>query len=229
MRLHSGLCHSWDVTPTEAARLQERLRGGMIPRWGGGDVDTVAGVDVHYEGHTAVAAIVVLSYPGLDHLEACRGRAELTFPYIPGLLTFREGPAVLAAWQALKSDPDLILFDGQGIAHPLRFGLAAHLGLLLDSPSIGVAKSRLYGRHEMPGPLRGDGAELWDEWQDDELIGMVLRTRDGVKPLYVSPGHRMDVPHAVEFVLNCCSRYRLPEPIRWAPRVARGASFPLST
>jgi deoxyribonuclease V len=228
MRLNSDLAHMWDLEPSEAIRLQERLREGLILEYEEGQIASVAGVDVHYGGHAAVAAIIVMAFPSLEPIEAVRGEAEMTFPYIPGLLSFREGPAVLEAWRQLRTDPDLLMFDAQGIAHPRRFGLAAHLGLLLDHPSIGVAKSRLYGLHETPGPNRGDRAALWDEECKDELIGTVLRTQDGVRPLYVSPGHRMDVAHAVEFVLPCCARYRLPEPTRWAHRVAGGAPFPRS-
>ncbi len=228
MRLNSDLEHNWDLEPSEAIGLQERLREGLILGCGEGRVSSVAGVDVHFEGQGATAAIVVMGFPGLEPIEAMRGEAKLTFPYIPGLLSFREGPAILEAWRQLKTDPDLLMFDAQGIAHPRRFGLAAHLGLLLDHPSIGVAKSRLYGRHETPGPHRGDRATLWDEADEDEMIGMVLRTQDGVRPLYISPGHRMDVAQAVEFVLRCCTHYRLPEPTRWAHQVAGGASFPLS-
>jgi deoxyribonuclease V len=148
----------------------------------------------------------------------------MVFPYIPGLLAFREGPAVLAAWDKLKSRPDLLMFDGQGIAHPRGIGIASQMGLWLEIPSIGVAKSRLFGRHGEVGQRRGDRADLLDN--RGKSIGSVLRTRDGTNPLYISPGHSIDVEHATEFVLACCTGYRLPEPTRWAHKVAGGEKLP---
>lgn len=219
--------HAWDIEPKEAIELQERLVRKLILEWDGRSVESVAGVDVHFQGDRAIAAIVIMRYPDMRHLEATRSQVDLAFPYVPGMLAFREGPAVLDAWAHLKRDPDLLMFDAQGIAHPRGFGLAAHLGLVLDRPSIGVAKSRLYGHHEEPGLRKGDREMLVHEQIPAEPIGMVLRTRDKVKPVYVSPGHRMDIPHAVEFTLRCCTRYRLPEPTRWAHRVADGAEFPI--
>jgi len=149
----------------------------------------------------------------------------LVFPYIPGLLSFREGPAVLLAWSKLQNKPELLMFDGQGIAHPRGIGIASQMGLWLERPTIGVAKSRLYGRHEEVGPRRGDRADLLDK--SGNLIGTVLRTRDKSNPLYISPGHLMDVEHAIQFVLDCCTGYRLPEPTRWAHKVAGGETLPM--
>jgi deoxyribonuclease V len=177
-------------------------------------------VDVAFPENQARAAIVVLTYPALEFVEGVTAERPIEFPYVPGLLTFREGPAVLAAWKRLKTKPDLILFDGQGIAHPREMGLAAHMGLWLSRPTIGVAKSRLYGHHDFPGSNRGDAAELIDERDIVRVIGSVLRTRTGVKPVYVSPGHLIDVAHSVSFVLACCTRYRLPEPTRLADKLA---------
>ena len=217
--------HSWDLSISEAIQLQETLRKKLVLAWDHRPVTTVAGVDVALKGERARAAVVVLRYPELDPLAAATAEVALTFPYIPGLLTFREAPAVLAAWERLSLQPDLLMFDGQGIAHPRGFGLAAHLGLWLNCPSIGVAKSRLYGRYSDPGVEKGDVAFLLDERDPQVQIGAVLRTRTNVKPLFVSPGHLIDIEQGVRFVLACAPRYRLPEPTRWAHRVAGGAPF----
>lgn len=218
--------HPWTLNAEQAVDVQNELRDRLVLGWDGRDVTTVGGVDVGFAGEQARAAIVVLHYSDLTPLEGVTVRVELTFPYIPGLLAFREGPAVLAAWQQLRTKPDLLVFDGQGIAHPRGVGIASHMGLWLERPSIGVAKSRLYGRHAAPGLMRGDGAELRDELDPARTIGMVLRTRTEVNPVYVSPGHLIDIPHSVEFVLRCCTRYRLPEPTRWAHKVAGGEMLP---
>jgi deoxyribonuclease V len=219
--------HAWDLEPKQAMAIQTDLRDRLILSWDDREITTVGGVDVGFEGDQARAAIVVLSYPELTPIEGVTSMTAITFPYIPGLLAFREGPAVLAAWDQLQTEPDLLIFDGQGIAHPRGIGIASHMGLWFERPSIGVAKSRLYGRHLNPGPVRGDGAELLDEHDPTHVIGMVLRTRDDVNPVYVSPGHLIDVPHAVEFVLTCCTKYRLPEPTRWADKVAGGEKLPM--
>lgn len=217
--------HRWDLPPAEAERLQSELATRLRLTWEGRAVTSVGGVDVSVRGALARCAIVVLRYPNLAPLVSAVAEVPLAFPYIPGLLSFREGPAVLAAWEKLSLLPDLLLFDGQGIAHPRHLGIAAQMGLWLERPTIGVAKSRLYGRHEMPGPQRGDCAPLFDEHDPTQVIGMVVRTRPGVKPVYVSPGHLIDLPHAVEFVLACCAGYRLPEPTRLAHHVAGGGSL----
>jgi len=218
--------HAWNLSPKEAIRLQRELSHRLLLSWASREVTSVAGVDVSVKAGRARAAIVVLSYPGLKPIEAVTAEADAVFPYVPGLLTFREGPVILAAWEKLSSRPDVLLFDGQGIAHPRGMGLAAHMGLWLDLPSIGVAKSRLYGVHEPPGPNRGDSSNLLDEADPDRVIGSVLRTRFNVKPVFVSPGHRIDAERATEFTLACCTRYRLPETTRCAHRVAGGGSLP---
>lgn len=204
--------------------MQIELRARLILTWDERPIHTIAGVDVGLAAETARCAIVVFRFPELTFLEAVTADAPLVFPYIPGLLAFREGPAVLAAWEKLETKPDLVMFDGQGIAHPRGIGIAAQMGLWLERPSIGAAKSRLYGRHIPPGPKRGASAPLLDE--EGRVIGAALRTKDNVKPLYVSPGHLIDVPHAVEFTLACHGGYRLPEPTRWAHRVAAGEKPP---
>jgi deoxyribonuclease V len=216
----SSELHSWTVDAADAIELQERLRGRLILRWDGRPVRAVAGVDVHYEDDWARAAIVVFRFPDLDLLEQVTAEGETPFPYIPGLLAFREGPVVLAAWAALAHDPDVILFDGHGIAHPRGFGLASHLGLWLETPSIGVAKSRLVGEESEPGPGRGEVAALLDEADPRRIIGASLRTREGARSVIVSPGHRIDLEHSLEFVLGCCRGHRLPEPLRFAHRLA---------
>lgn len=165
----------------------------------------------------ACAVVVVLSYPRLDLLEVAEAVVETSFPYVPGLLSFREAPALLAALARLSARPDLLLCDGQGVAHPRRAGLASHLGVLTGIPTIGVAKSRLTGRHEEPGWERGSVAPLME---GEEQIGAVVRTRSGVKPLYVSVGHLVDLPAAVDWTLRCTTRYRLPETNRLAHQAA---------
>lgn len=184
-----------------------------------GPVRRVAGVDVGFEagGTITRAAVAVLRYPELAVLETVMARRPTTFPYRPGLLSFRELPAVLEALAQLPEPPDLLLCDGQGIAHPRRFGIASHLGLLAEIPAIGVAKTRLCGTHEEPPHQRGAWTPLWAK---GEMIGAVLRTRPGCKPLYVSPGHRISLESAIAYVIACCTRYRLPETTRHAHRLA---------
>ncbi len=220
--------HSWTVSSRQAIRIQMDLRDRIVPTWDGRDVRTVGGVDVSLKRGRARASIVVLGYPDLKPVDGVTAEKTITFPYVPGLLAFREGPVVITAWKRLRRKPDLLMFDAQGIAHPRGMGLASHMGLWLDRPSIGVAKSRLYGHHEEPGPERGERAELRDETHPERTIGMVLRTRTNVRPVYVSIGHRIDLPHAVDFVLTCCTRYRLPETTRWAHKVAGGETPPFA-
>lgn len=216
--------HNWNLTPQEAVRIQIEFRSRLVLKWDGRPVSTIGGVDVSIKAEFARAAIVVLRYPDLIPIEAAVEDAPLVFPYIPGLLAFREGPAVLAAWHKLQNKPDLLMFDGQGIAHPRGVGIASHMGLWLERPTIGVAKSRLYGLHAEVGPKRGDRADLLDK--NTNVIGAVVRTREKTNPLYISPGHLMDVMHAVEFVIACCTSYRLPEPTRWAHKIAGGEKLP---
>lgn len=213
------LAHSWDVTPREAAAIQERLRDVVVAADDFSPVRSVAGVDVGYveDGHLAQAAVVRLNFPGLQLQEFATARRPLTFPYVPGLLSFREIPVIMDALNRLELRPDLLLCDGQGQAHPRRFGLACHLGLLADLPTIGVAKTRLVGEHEPVPEGRGSWRPLCYE---GKLVGAVLRTRSGVKPVYVSVGHRISLTTAVEYVLACAPKYRLPETIRWAHRLA---------
>jgi len=213
--------HSWQLSPAQALDVQRRL-AAQVSR--SSEVTTphfIAGVDIavgRAQG-MATGAVVVLSYPELRLVETKVVSGKLDFPYIPGLLSFRESPLTLAACERLSITPDLILVDGQGIAHPRRIGLASHLGLFLDTPTIGCAKSRLCGRHDVPGEKPGSYAEVVDE---GETIGVALRTRLGVKPVYVSIGHKVDLQTAIHWVLECCRGYRIPEPTRLAHLAAGG-------
>jgi len=181
----------------------------------------IAGVDISTSktANTATAAVVVLQYPGMKLAETRVVTGELNLPYIPGLLSFRESPLILAACRQLSLTPDLIIVDGQGIAHPRRLGLACHLGLLLNTPTIGCAKSRLCGNHGTPGDEPGSYAIIMDS---GETIGAVLRTRHNVKPVYVSIGHQVDLDAAIHWILECGGGYRLPEPTRLAHLAAGG-------
>lgn len=214
------LLHSWEVTPAEARSIQERLREKVETKDRiEAPLRLVAGIDVGFEdnGRLTRAAIVVLDADSLEVREQVLVRRPTTFPYIPGLLSFRELPAVIEALGQLQERPSVLLCDGQGIAHPRRLGIAAHLGVLLDIPSIGVAKSRLIGRYDEPPNRRGAWTPLVD---GEERIGAVLRSRVNVKPLFVSIGHRLSLETAVEIVMRMVTRYRLPETTRQADRLA---------
>ena len=208
--------HPWPGNGREAIALQRELadRVRLIPQ---PELQParVAGVDVSHEihGHRLFAAVVVLSWPDLQPLATAVAEAEASFPYVPGLLSFRELPVVLEAFRRLPLPPDLVLVDGQGVAHPRRLGLASHLGLWLELPTIGCAKSRLCGEHGAPGRYKGDRVPLL---VDGEELGTLLTTRDQVKPLFVSPGHLLDLDSAAALALSCTNRYRLPEPTRLA-------------
>lgn len=216
-----GVTHPWQVSIEEAKAIQLELAGEVITEDDFGEVHTVAGVDVGFEdgNRMARAAVAVLSYPGLELIDQAVVRRPVEFPYVPGYLSFREIPAALQALERLGHQPDLILCDGQGRAHPRRFGLASHLGVYLDRPTIGVAKTRLIGEYREPGLQRGSQSPLFD---GSEVIGAVLRTRTRVKPLFVSIGHRVSLPSAIDYTLSCCTRYKLPETTRWAHRLASG-------
>jgi deoxyribonuclease V len=215
------LQHPWDVTPEEAVAIQQSLRGHIITHDAFGDVRLVAGVDIGFEdeGATTRAAVVVLHFPNLTLHEYAISRRPTSFPYIPGFLSFREVPAALDALAQLATQPDLLLCDGQGYAHPRRMGIASHLGLLSGIPAIGVAKSRLIGQHRELSGERGAREPMYDA---GEVIGVVLRTRTNVRPVYVSSGHRISLESAVEYTLRCAPKYRLPETTRRAHRLASG-------
>ena len=219
--MQNGLLHRWDLNPKEAFKLQIELSDRIVrfnhhlsPRF-------IAGVDVSVArfSKSGRAAVVVLSYPELEVTDIAVSEGEIGFPYVPGLLSFREIPLILEAWKKLRVQPDLIIVDGQGIAHPRRLGIASHLGLLLDVPAIGCAKSRLIGEH---GPLADKAGSCSMLMDHDEIIGAVVRTRCSVKPVYVSIGHKIDLPGSISWVLNCCRGLRLPEPTRQAHLAAGG-------
>lgn len=211
--------HPWDVTPAQARAIQEQLRGRLVRQDDFAPIETVAGLDIGFEeqGKITRAAVVVLRFPGLEPLERALARRPTRFPYVPGLLSFREIPVALDALAKLRVEPDLLLCDGQGYAHPRRFGLACHLGLLTNLPSIGVAKSRLIGEHGTLALEKGAQTRLRHQ---DEIIGALLRTRTNVRSVYVSVGHRIGLETALDYVLACTTRYRLPEPTRLAHRLA---------
>lgn len=215
--------HSWHLSTTEARQIQTNLASKVSheneitkPRF-------IAGIDISVPKSTAPAraAMVVMNYPEFEVVEVQIAEGDLTFRYIPGLLSFREAPLIVSAYQKLAITPDLILVDGQGIAHPRRFGIASHLGLLLDIPTIGCAKSRLCGSHETPAAEIGAFTELKD---NGDTIGAVLRTKKGANPMYISIGHKVDLPAAIYWTMQCCRGYRLPQPSRLAHIAAGGTS-----
>lgn len=212
---------NWPTTITDAKQVQQELVSCVIRNNELTEVNYVAGVDVGFEdgGKTTRAAVAVLKFPGLELHEKVITRIPTCFPYVPGYLSFRELPGVLKALSKLQTTPDLILCDGQGIAHPRRFGLACHLGVVTGLPTIGVAKSRLFGTYTEPGPTKGEWEPLFDK---KETIGAVLRTRNNVKPLFISIGHRVTLETSIDYVLKCTTRYRLPETTRWAHKLASG-------
>jgi deoxyribonuclease V len=209
------LSHPWDVTPRDAVAIQNRLRDFVALTWAHPHVSRVGGLDCSYArgADQGYAVVMVMDWPQLDEIEVAWAMGPISFPYIPGLLTFREAPLLLEAWKKLRHHPDLIFVDGQGIAHPRCMGLAAHIGILLDIPTIGCAKTPLVGGDPFVGNTRGDAAPLVHQGRQ---VGAALRTRTGVKPLYCSPGHRIDLKIALQWVLAACRGYRLPEPLRRA-------------
>lgn len=219
--------HSWEINTYQAKQIQSELANQVSRKSEVTKPSFIAGVDISAPDSrgSARAAAVILNYPQLEVIEVETAEDKLNFPYIPGFLSFREAPLVLAACQKLSMDPDLILVDGQGIAHPRRFGIASHLGLLLDIPTIGCAKSRLCGTHAPVNAKTGAYAELID---NGETIGVVLRTKDDVNPIYVSIGHKIDLPTAIHWVLECCRGWRLPEPSRLAHLAAGGKQITTS-
>ncbi len=217
--------HGFDLSPREARRLQEELASGVVagPALDLSGVRRVAGADVSTQGDRAYATVVVLEFPGLSLVEVQGFEAPLRFPYVPGLLSFREVPSLVGALKKVETEVDALVLDAQGLAHPRRMGLASHLGIFLDVPTIGCAKSRLVGTYEEPGVEKGSATDLVHR---GEVVGKVVRTREGVSPVYVSVGNRIDLGSAVDLLLACCTRYRLPEPTRqahnFANRLRRG-------
>lgn len=232
-----GRGHAWRVRPQRAREIQEELRRYWIGEDRLPEIRTVAGLDAAFvltgsqalrargsrwsrmrEANRAIGAVVVYEFPSMREIERAWASVPLRFPYVPGLLSFREIPVLLAALRKLQRLPDVLFCDGQGIAHPRRFGLACHLGVLLDRPAIGCAKSLLIGTHRRLGAKAGEWAPLRDEANGGEVVGAALRTRDGTKPVYVSQGHRVSLETAVRLTLQVCDGYRIPKPTREADR-----------
>ncbi|MDD5234486.1 MAG: deoxyribonuclease V [Syntrophales bacterium] len=208
--------HDWDVDYRTAVRIQEELRKSIsLKNSGPRKVGIIAGADISYDRGDDLfhAAVVLLRFPSMERLEESTVSDRVRFPYIPGLLTFREGPVLLRAFAGLTARPDVALFDGQGIAHPRGLGLASHLGLLLDIPSVGCAKKRLFGEYGPVGENAGDFSPLV---HDRKIIGAAVRTKKKTKPVFISPGHRISHKQAVEIALSSCRGYRIAEPIRQA-------------
>jgi len=183
-------------------------------------VQSIAGVDVAFVDDEAVCAVCVFNYPKLNLVETTKAKNKISFPYVPGLLTFREGPIILCAFRKLKNKPDLVLFDGQGICHPRQMGIATHMGIILNIPSIGCAKSSLYGIYEMPEEDKGSYSFIYDK-DTKEILGVALRTRRQVKPLFVSCGYKITLSQAITLILEFCPKYRIPEPLRYAHNFSR--------
>lgn len=210
----------WADTPSEAIALQQKLSESVFLQNDFKNIKTICGVDCSYDLQTNIsrAVLCVFSYPELELIESAMVHLPTAFPYVPGLLSFREIPVILEAFKVISNKPDLLMVDGMGIAHPRRMGIATHLGLCLDIPSIGVGKSLLCGRYDMPGLLTGDQSPLIHK---KELIGTVLRTKDNTNPLFISPGHKIDHETAVQMVLNCMGKYKLPEPTHTADKFSK--------
>ena len=220
MQLKQHIRHSWSLSPKGAMALQTELSARIVfdSSLVFSQIRTVAGIDCHYRGNVAVAAVVNLDLISLQTIETATATRPVDYPYIPGLLSFREGPAILSALKKLKASPDLLIFDGQGIAHPRRLGIASHIGLLVEIPSIGCAKTKYIGQYSEPDSVKGSFSYLDDR---GDTIGAVVRTRNNVKPVYVSIGHRINLLDSIRVILKCCHKYRLPEPIRRADAHAR--------
>lgn len=208
----------WPGSIEEARTLQERDRDRIQIRPLGKEPEYVAGADALFSGDMAFGTVCLFRFPEMRFVEQSSSIEKATFPYIPGYLLFREGPAIVSAVKKMITIPDLILIDGHGIAHPREIGSASHLGLLLDIPTIGCAKAGLTGEFGEPGTRRGSVAEIR---HGDRIVGAVLRTRDGVRPVFVSPGHKINLDDSIRIVLRCAGRYRIPEPLRCADIISR--------
>lgn len=212
---HYEKIHNWNLSPREAVELQKELRARVRIEALRGAVRTVAGADISFNKYssTIYAGVVVLELPSLRVIAEAGVESETRFPYVPGLLSFRESPAVLEAWEKLGVEPDVVFFDGQGLAHPRRVGIASHAGLFLNRPTIGCAKSVLVGKYEEPASERGNWSPMIDR---GEVVGAAVRTKNNVAPVFISPGHLIDLPSAIELTLACDGGYRIPEPTRRA-------------
>jgi deoxyribonuclease V len=224
--------NSWNLEPKQAIELQNELRKKITPGlftkigklyFRKTRIDLIAGADVSFKKGKAIGIVAVLSFPELKLIESIKRIAKINYPYIPGLLTFREGPVLEECFKKLKSNPDIIIFDGQGIAHPRNMGIATHMGILLDKPTIGCAKTWLYGDFRVPKESRGSFSYLLEHKK--RKIGVVLRTKDDVKAVFVSPGNKIDIKSSIKIILKCTKEYRLPEPLRLAHRLSKDINF----
>ncbi len=217
--MHIQHKHDWNVSPQEAIELQKTLAAEVISTQSIdiASVKLVAGVDVSVKDNVSQAAVVILRYPELEVIETVLAKRPTPFPYIPGLLSYREGPVLEEAFQNLKHEPDVFIFDGMGIMHPRRIGIASHMGVWLQKPTIGCGKTYFLGTYDEPAQERGSWSLVYHK---GDVIGAVLRTRQGVKPVYISPGHLADLPTSLDLVMRCTPKYRLPEPIRQAHNAA---------
>ncbi len=212
--------HNWHMSPKEAVSLQKKLTGKYISKkLSRSKIKLLAGIDVSVKNDHSNAAVVIMTFPELKVIETVTAKQRTCFPYVPGLLSFREAPVILKCLKKLDTIPDLLIFDGQGRTHPRRTGIATHMGILLNLPSIGSAKSHLYGTFSLPGPDRGSYSIIKDK--DGTNLGAVLRTRTNMKPIFVSPGHLIDISSCVNIIMTCSPKYKLPEPIRAAHNAAR--------
>ncbi|CUT00037.1 endonuclease V [Candidatus Kryptobacter tengchongensis] len=207
--------HSWDVSPEEAIKIQNEMRNLVKIENLQSQIRYIAGADISFDkgSNTVYAGIVVLKFPELVEVDRSLLITEVNFPYIPGLLSFRESPALIKAWEKIKIIPDVVIIDGQGIAHPRRFGIASHFGVLIDKPTIGCAKSLLVGMYKEPDEKAGSYSYLYDS---GEIIGVALRTRDNVQPVFVSIGHKITLDESIEIIMQSIRGYRIPEPTRQA-------------
>jgi deoxyribonuclease V len=212
--------HDWPQNASDAIALQKKLAGGLVLEDRHGKLQTVAGIDCSYDiqSNLSFSVVTVMRLDDLKPIKTVRAQLPTEFPYIPGLLSFREIPVILEALKKLDTMPDLLMVDGQGIAHPRRLGIAAHLGVMLDWPTVGVAKSLLCGSYTEPGLNKGDRSDLFHK---NEKIGCVLRSKEKCKPLFISPGHRVSLDSAVDLTLRCLTKYRLPEPTRIADKISK--------
>lgn len=211
--------HSWHPTPSNAIKIQHKLKKRIRLQFHSKKISTIAGADASFKDGKAVGALTLFSFPGLEVLETVVKSRPITYPYISGLLTFREGPVLLDCFKALKHEPDIIIFDGQGIAHFRSMGIATHLGIILSKPSIGCAKTRLTGTIKPVGIKKGSYSYITDK--HNKIIGATLRTRDSVKPVFVSPGNKITISKSIEIILRTAKKFRLPEPIRLAHHLAQ--------
>jgi deoxyribonuclease V len=225
--MNAQALHPWQVTTHEAIAIQKQLRTQVITHNEAGEIRYIAGADISTakDSPRAFAGVVVLSYPALEVVEERGIEDEVSFPYVPGLLAFREGPSLIKVFEQLRTEPDVLVFDGQGLAHPRGMGIATHLGIVFDKPSIGCAKSLLFGRYQEPGQEKGAWADLRDP--QGRIIGAVVRSKPKTTPIFVSIGHRLDLPTAVQILIDCARGVRIPEPTRLAhhlvTRLSRGS------